>query len=187
MLISPSWGTDSRRPSPAQNGAGRDGGTAASAKPLICTELQQVPAHTNPVRTFRTFVLLREGNCLAQGCRVKNEAEFEPGLKIPLPMLPVCLPERPLLDLLRVAICIHLLFFSKNLPLLYPKRKLHPLGHSLQRLKPPQSNQLALSHLLLRPLTLKSGREGAEGFPSQSGISQGEAENHQLRVPWGAD
>lgn len=77
-----------------------------------------------------------------------------PGLKKPLPMLSVCLPELPLLDLVRVAIFSHLLIFSKNLHLLSPKRKVKPLQIT------------ALSYLLLRPLPLNSGRHWAEGLHS---------------------
>lgn len=58
---------------------------------------------------------------------MKKEAEFEPGLKIPLPMLSVCLPELPLLDLLRVAIFIHLLF-QQEYPSSISKKKTIPLG-----------------------------------------------------------
>lgn len=66
-------------------------------------------------------------------------------------MLSLCLPELPLLDLVRVAIFFHLLIFSKNLHLLPPKRKLHPC-----------ETHLALSHVLRRPLPLNSGRDWAE-------------------------
>lgn len=111
------------------------------------------PTHTKPERIFRTLILLKEVNCLAQGHREREgkRQNLNPGLKKPLPILSVCLPELPLIDLVRVAIFFHLLIFSKILHLLPPKRKLHPY-----------ETHLALSHILLRPLPLNSGRDWAE-------------------------
>lgn len=51
---------------------------------------------------------------------------MNPGLKTPLPMLSVCLPELPLLDLVRLAIFFCVLFFSENLHLPFPKKKVNP-------------------------------------------------------------
>lgn len=69
MLISPSWGTKRPRPGPAREVPGglfskltqwgKERKVAVVLeKPLICTELQQALAHTNPARIFRNFVLL---------------------------------------------------------------------------------------------------------------------------------
>lgn len=151
MLISLSWGIKSPRPSlpgkvpqrpvlrkSFQNEAGRDWGPAALEKPLICTELQRAPAHTN---TGRSLVLLREVNCLLQGHRVKRERRDRIWTQIwkkATFMLFVFLLELPLLDLVRAVTFFHLLTFSNSLYLLSPKRKLCPCETHLQRLKPLQ-------------------------------------------------
>lgn len=167
MLISPSLGTESPksgrrgpRGPVLRRGAGRSWGTLVSEKPLICTGLQQAPSPSNPVRIFKTPVLLRQVDCLIQCRRMRKgkRQSLNPRLKTPIPMFSLCLPELQLADLVRVAIFFYSLIFNKKHHVPSPKRKLYLLGTHLQRPKPLQSNQLALSRLLPSPLPLNSQR-----------------------------
>lgn len=56
----------------------------------------------------------------------KKRQNPNPGLETPFPMLSVCLPELPLLDLVRLTIFFCVLFFSENLHLPFPKKKATP-------------------------------------------------------------